>query len=55
MPPKNPVNWMLSDAIESLARAERMHQRLFTCNRRPNVESRAGSPPSTSSRPKTNF
>ena len=30
MPPKNPVNWMLSEAIESLARAERMHQRLFS-------------------------
>jgi HSP20 family protein len=30
MPPKNPVNWMLSEAIESLARAERLHQRLFS-------------------------
>ena len=30
MPPKNPVNWMLSEAIESLARAERMHQQLFS-------------------------
>jgi HSP20 family protein len=30
MPPKDPVNWMLSEAIESLARAERLHQRLFS-------------------------
>jgi HSP20 family protein len=30
MPPKNPVNWMLSEAIESLARAERLHHRLFS-------------------------
>ena len=30
MPPKNPVNWMLSEAIESLARAERMHHQLFS-------------------------
>jgi HSP20 family molecular chaperone IbpA len=30
MPTKDPVNWMLSEAIESLARAERLHQRLFT-------------------------
>lgn len=30
MPTKDPVNWMLSEAIESLARAERMHQRLFS-------------------------
>lgn len=27
---KDPVNWMLSEAIESLARAERLHQRLFS-------------------------
>ena len=30
MPTKDPVNWMLSEAIESLARAERLHQRLFS-------------------------
>ena len=30
MPKKDPVNWMLSEAIESLARAERLHQRLFS-------------------------
>jgi HSP20 family protein len=30
MPTKDPVNWMLSEAIESLARAERLHRRLFS-------------------------
>ena len=30
MSTKNPVNWMLSEAIESLARAERMHQQFFS-------------------------
>jgi HSP20 family molecular chaperone IbpA len=30
MPTKGPMNWMLSEAIESLARAERLHQRLFS-------------------------
>jgi HSP20 family protein len=29
MPPKDPINWMLSDAIETLARAERLHQRFL--------------------------
>ena len=29
MPPKDPINWMLSDAIETLARAERLHQQFF--------------------------
>ncbi|MCA6126301.1 Hsp20/alpha crystallin family protein [Bradyrhizobium sp. WSM 1704] len=38
MRPKDPVNWMLSDAIETLARAERMHQRFL--NLHPLTESR---------------
>ena len=29
MPPKDPINWMLSDAIEALARAERLHQQFL--------------------------
>jgi HSP20 family protein len=29
MPPKDPINWMLSDAIETLARAERLRQRFL--------------------------
>jgi HSP20 family protein len=29
MPPKSPINWMLSDAIETLARAERLHQQFL--------------------------
>jgi HSP20 family protein len=29
MPPRDPINWMLSDAIERLARAERLHQQFL--------------------------
>jgi HSP20 family molecular chaperone IbpA len=29
MPAKDPINWMLSDAIEALARAERLHQQFL--------------------------
>ncbi len=29
MSPKDPINWMLSDAIETLARAERLHQQFL--------------------------
>jgi len=29
MPAKDPINWMLSDAIETLARAERLHQQFL--------------------------
>lgn len=29
MGPKDPINWMLSEAIETLARAERMQQRFL--------------------------
>jgi len=29
MPPKNSINWMLTDAIETLARAERLHQQFL--------------------------
>jgi HSP20 family protein len=29
MAPKDPINWMLSDAIETLARAERLHQQFL--------------------------
>jgi HSP20 family molecular chaperone IbpA len=28
--PKDPVNWMLSEAIDSLARAERLHRQFFS-------------------------
>jgi len=37
MSTKDPVNWMLSDAIDSLARAERLRQQFFS------LQSRAGS------------
>ena len=30
MPKKDPVNWMLSEAIDSLARAERLRQQFFS-------------------------
>lgn len=30
MPTKDPLNWMLSEAIESLARAERLNAKLFS-------------------------
>ncbi len=29
MPPRDSINWMLSDAIETLARAERLHQQFL--------------------------
>jgi HSP20 family molecular chaperone IbpA len=29
MPNRNPMGWMLSEAIETLARAERMHRQFF--------------------------
>ena len=38
MSTKDPVNWMLSEAIDQLARAERLHQQFFS------LQSRAGSP-----------
>ena len=30
MPTRDPLNWMLSEAIDSLARAERLHRQSFT-------------------------
>src|SRR3954454_22297182 len=33
MPDHNPIDWMLSEAIEGLARAERMQHQLFRCTR----------------------
>ena len=38
MPRKDAVNWMLSEAIDSLARAERLRQQFFS------LQSRAGLP-----------
>ncbi|QIG94029.1 MULTISPECIES: Hsp20/alpha crystallin family protein [unclassified Bradyrhizobium] len=40
MGPKDPINWMLTDAIEALARAERLHQSFL------NLRPQAGSEPS---------
>ncbi len=33
MPSRDPANWMLAEAIESLARAERMHRQFFQLQR----------------------
>jgi HSP20 family protein len=30
MPTRDPLNWMLSEAIDSLARAERLHRQFFS-------------------------
>jgi HSP20 family protein len=30
MPTRDPINWMLSEAIESLSRAERLHRQMFS-------------------------
>jgi HSP20 family molecular chaperone IbpA len=38
MPPKDPINWMLSDAIQTLARAERLQQQFL--NLQPPTEMR---------------
>jgi HSP20 family protein len=38
MPRKDPVNWMLSEAIDSLVRAERLRQQFFS------LQSKAGLP-----------
>jgi len=38
MPRKDPINWMLSDAIQTIARAERLHQQFL--NLQPLAETR---------------
>jgi HSP20 family molecular chaperone IbpA len=45
MQPKDPINWMLSDAIETLARAERMHQRFLNLHPRAGNSEPAWEPP----------
>jgi HSP20 family protein len=45
MPTKNPVNWMLSEAIESLARAERLHQQFFSLQATPSAREPSWEPP----------
>ena len=44
MPTRDPTNWMLSEAIETLARAERMQQQLFRLQQ-PEVRQPAWEPP----------
>ena len=38
MPPRDPINWMLSEAIQTIARAERLHQQFL--NLQPLAETR---------------
>ena len=44
MPDRNPMDWMLSEAIETLARAERMQHQLFRLQR-PDTRQPAWEPP----------
>jgi len=44
MPDRNPIDWMLSEAIEGLARAERMQHQLFRLQR-PDPRQPAWEPP----------
>src|SRR3954447_7691177 len=44
MPNRDPMDWMLSDAIETLARAERMQHQLFRLQR-PDARQPAWEPP----------
>jgi HSP20 family protein len=44
MPTRNPADWMLSEAIETLARAERMQRQLFRLHQ-PEVRQPAWEPP----------
>ena len=45
MPTKNPVNWMLSEAIDSLARAERLHQQFFSLQSKAGAREPSWEPP----------
>jgi HSP20 family protein len=45
MSTKNPVNWMLSEAIDSLARAERLQQQFFSLQSRTGMREPSWEPP----------
>ena len=45
MPRKDPVNWMLSEAIDSLARAERLRQQFFSLQPTANPRESSWEPP----------
>jgi HSP20 family protein len=45
MPTRDPANWMLSEAIETLARAERMHRQIFQLRASGNVREPRWEPP----------
>jgi HSP20 family molecular chaperone IbpA len=45
MPAKDPINWMLSDAIEALARAERLHQQFLKLQPLAGIQEPSWEPP----------
>ncbi len=45
MPTRSNANWMFSEAIETLARAERMHRHFFHLQRSPSSREPAWEPP----------
>jgi HSP20 family protein len=45
MGPKDPINWMLSDAIETLARAERLQQQFLHLHPRAGTSEPSWQPP----------
>lgn len=45
MRPKNQINWMLTDAIEALARAERLHQSFLNLHPRGETSEPSWEPP----------
>ena len=45
MSTKDPINWMLSDAIETLARAERLHQQFLNLQPGPGSREPSWEPP----------
>ena len=45
MPSRDPMNWMLAESLEALARAERMHRQFFHLQRSTTARKPAWEPP----------
>ena len=45
MPSRDPMNWMLAESLEALARAERMHRQFFHLQRSTGARKPAWEPP----------
>jgi HSP20 family protein len=45
MPSRDPMNWMLAESLEALARAERMHRQFFHLQRSTSARKPAWEPP----------